>query len=190
MSPAAPLAVIVTGLPCTGKTHLARCLASRFALPLACKDEYKELLFDTLGWGEREWSRKLSQAAEAALRHFLAAHARAGQSCLIESNFAPSAADALLAIQQLDPFRPFQIVCRAEGEVLLARFVARTGQRHPGHGDEELLEELAPALLAADYAPLAIGGALWELDTSNPEEMDLEPLFCAIEVALGLPISP
>lgn len=185
MSQSAPLAVIVAGLPGTGKTHLARRIAERFRLPLACKDDYKEMLFDTLGYGERAWSRKLSRAAAAALQHFLAAHARAGLPCIIESNFAPAAAEELLALQQTHPFRPFQIVCRAEGKVLLARFAARTGQRHPGHGDEALLDELGPMLLAAEYAPLAIGGILWELDTTDFDAVDLQGLFESLEQELG-----
>jgi len=91
----------------------------------------------------------------------------------------------LLALQQAHSFRPFQIVCRAEGVVLLARFAARAGRRHPGHGDEALLDELGPTLLAAEYAPLAIGGVLWELDTADFDAVDLQGLFEALERELG-----
>lgn len=185
-----PLAIIVTGLPGTGKTSVARWIASTHGLPLACKDEFKELLFDTLGWrtaseDARAWSRRLGRAASGALLLFLRAHASAGLPCIIESNFPPQAADELLAVQAEHPLRFFQVVCRARGDVLYARFCARAGTRHPGHGDDGLIEELRPMLLAATYEPLAIGGALWELDTTDWDTLDLGPVHAALASALA-----
>ena len=180
-----PLAIIVTGLPSTGKTRLAVRISERFGLPLACKDDYKEAFFDTLGWGDRAWSRRLGQAAGAALQLFLAAHARVGRPCIIESNFPPVAAAELGAIQQAHPFRPLQIVCRTDGEVLLERFAARTGQRHPGHGDEALVEELTPVLLAGEYEPLDLGGTMYEIDTTDFAAVDYDALYNAIEQELS-----
>jgi len=76
-------------------------------------------------------------------------------------------------------------VCRTDGAELLRRFRARTGQRHPGHGDEQLLEELGPRLLAARYEPLDIGGVLWELDTTDWQSLDLSPLDAEITATLA-----
>lgn len=180
-----PLALIVTGLPATGKSSVARRLARAHRLPLMTKDEVKEILFERLGWGEREWSKRLGRASSEILLQFLRAHAAAGLPCIIESNFPPEAADELLALQRDHPFRPFQVVCRTRGDVLYARFCARVGRRHPGHGDEGLVEELRPTLLAAAYDPLAIGGALWELDTTDPGALDLGPLHTAVGSALA-----
>lgn len=188
-APSGPLAVIVTGLPGSGKTLVARRIAAAHGLPLACKDEFKELLFDTLGWrtaseDARAWSRRLGRAAAGALLLFLRAHAAAGLPCVIESNVPPEAASELLAVHSEHPLRFFQVVCRARGDVLYARFCARAGTRHPGHGDDALIEELRPMLLAGAYAPLAIGGALWELDTTDWESLCLDPLHAAIGAAL------
>ena len=51
--------VVVAGPPGTGKTTLAAKIAEDFRLPLITKDGIKESLFDSLGTGDREWSRKL-----------------------------------------------------------------------------------------------------------------------------------
>ncbi|MFZ4462043.1 MAG: AAA family ATPase [Patescibacteria group bacterium] len=42
------LLIIITGLPCTGKTTLGRKLAEELRLPFVSKDDFKELLFDDL----------------------------------------------------------------------------------------------------------------------------------------------
>ena len=43
-----PLVLIISGPPCTGKTTLARRLATDLGLPLMCKDTIKEVLFERL----------------------------------------------------------------------------------------------------------------------------------------------
>ena len=182
---AGPLVVIVTGLPCTGKTTIARQIAAAHGLPLATKDEYKELLFDVLGWGDRAQSRCLGLAAVGVLDLFTQSHVRATQPCVVECNYKPEAAAGLIGLQQRHPFRPFQVVCRTDGSVLLERFAARTGTRHPGHGDEDLIDESRPQLLAGEYAPLDIGGTLWVVDTTEWGSVDLVPLLDAIGDALG-----
>ena len=55
---ATPL-IIVTGPPASGKTGLARRFAADLRLPLICRDDFKEKLFDTLGWSDRAWSKRL-----------------------------------------------------------------------------------------------------------------------------------
>ncbi|WP_425432548.1 AAA family ATPase [Hydrococcus rivularis] len=43
------LLILISGLPCTGKTTLARKIAQKLQLPLVCRDDIKESLFDSLG---------------------------------------------------------------------------------------------------------------------------------------------
>src|SRR5512136_2128322 len=64
-----PTLILVTGLPCTGKTTLARRLADGFSLPLLTKDPLKEILFDGLGWSNRNWSRRVSETTHALMYH-------------------------------------------------------------------------------------------------------------------------
>lgn len=49
----------------SGKSTLAAALASLLDLPLIAKDRFKEILFDALGVGDMEWSRRLGAAAVA-----------------------------------------------------------------------------------------------------------------------------
>jgi len=59
--------VLVTGPPASGKTSLAQPLARHLGLPLLGKDTIKEVLFDSLGTGDRAWSRRLGAASYAVL---------------------------------------------------------------------------------------------------------------------------
>ena len=72
-----PLLVVVTGMPSSGKTTVAEAVARLLRLPLIAKDEIKESLFETLGWGERAWSMKLGGASYEVLMVFLEAQLRA-----------------------------------------------------------------------------------------------------------------
>jgi predicted kinase len=172
-----PLLIIITGLPCTGKTVLGERIASALSLPMLTKDGIKVLLFDTLGWSNRAWSRKLSEACNRLLLHFAEALLTAGQSVILESNFPPQAfSPHFRALHTRCAFRPVQILCVAEGEVLVERFRRRweSGERHPGHVDDQSFEEIRQTLLPGRLPPLDLDGPLIEVDTTDFGEIDYE----------------
>jgi len=70
--PATQTLVVITGPPGSGKSSLARALGARLQVPVYAKDSIKEALFDCLGEGDREWSRRLSEAAYGVLNAHLA----------------------------------------------------------------------------------------------------------------------
>ncbi len=159
-----PLLVVVTGAPGSGKTTLARALAAELQLPLLAKDDVKETLFDTLGTGDREWSRRLGRATYEVLFVVARRLLEAGSSCVLESNF--SQADPLRALPRA---RLVQLFCVAPAEVVLERYATRV--RHPGHLDGAILEELRARLGAGEWAPLDLDGELIEVDTSAPVDV-------------------
>jgi predicted kinase len=55
--------IVVSGLPASGKTTLAHLLAAELRLPLVGRDDIKERLFESLGWSDREWSKRLGIAS-------------------------------------------------------------------------------------------------------------------------------
>ena len=55
-----PLWLIVTGPPAAGKTTLVRRLAQDLNIPLFEKDTVKDLLYKTLGFGDKPWSRQIA----------------------------------------------------------------------------------------------------------------------------------
>ncbi len=182
-----PLLIIISGPPCSGKTTLAEQLADRYSLPLVNKDGIKESLFDSLGWKDREWSKKLGQATYPLLYYFVESLLRAGKSHIVESNFAPEVATGeFLDLQKKYPFVPFQIQCRTQPEVLFERFRSRalSGLRHPGHVERGPFEEHRSALKDGRLEPLEIGGLLCELDTTDFEKIDYPALYRLLKQAV------
>jgi dephospho-CoA kinase len=45
--------IIVTGGPGTGKSTFSETLSTHISVPLINRDEYKEVLFDSLGYSDR-----------------------------------------------------------------------------------------------------------------------------------------
>lgn len=168
------LMVVVTGAPGAGKTSLARPLAEHLALPLITKDDLKEILFETLGWGDRARSRALSDAAYEVMFHIVGALAAAGNSLVLEANFRPAAAERMTEMGRIHGLSFVQIRCFAEPSVMVERLVRRAegGLRHPGHLDNQTLPEMLE--LATDGAALELGCPVIDVDTSEPQGFDVE----------------
>ena len=175
-----PLLIVISGPLCAGKTTLAKRLGERFALPVLGKDMLKELLFDTLGWQDREWSRALGRASIELLFQFVETQLTARRSCIVESNFhADVDGPRFLTLRERHACVTMNVNCFADGNVLLARFKQRSAstERHPGHRDHLNYDELKPIVSAGRMAPLSIGGPVLEVDTTNFDTVDLTAVY-------------
>jgi hypothetical protein len=107
----------------------------------------------------------------------------------VESNFDPNfASKKFLDLKEEYNFVPFQIRCFADGKIVLDRFTKRanSGERHPGHVDDNLVKEFEPLLLKGKIEPLNIGGEFFDIDTSDFDKIDYDKLFSAIKSATGI----
>ena len=154
--------VVVTGPPASGKTTLARAIAAALGWPLYTKDDFKELLFDSLGTGDLEWSTQLGSAAFELLALVLRT---AREPLVVEANF-----------RRLELDRPaVQVFCTGAADALNERYRSRTG-RHPGHLDD--VRTIDPD----DYAPLPLAGPLIEYSVGS---RSLDDVVAAVRRALG-----
>ena len=182
------LLIIVSGPPCTGKATLGKRLAEDLRLPFFNKDGIKEILFDTLGWKDRDWSRKLGVASYELLYHAVEAQVSAGKPVIMESNF--SNGRATTRIQEMKTryeAETLQIQCTTGGEVLFNRFKERaeSGDRHPGHVDTSTYDEMRDILLKGKHDPLDIGGLIIEVDTTDFAAIQYNQLLTEVQAWLG-----
>jgi predicted kinase len=179
-----PLLLIVSGPPCSGKTTLARRLASELRLPFVYKDGIKELLFDRLGCSDLDQSKLLSRVSYDLMYHFVEAQLRVGGSLVVEGNFKPeSETENFLALKARYNFNPFQIQCRTDGTLLLERFRSRAAspERHPGHLDSLNEAHLSEVLARGRHDPLPLGGQIIEVDTTDFNAIDYPGLYDALK---------
>jgi predicted kinase len=161
--------VVITGPPGSGKSSLARALGPRLQVPVYAKDSIKEALFDRMGAGDRDWSRRLSEAAYEVMFRLAGEALQAGGSAIIEGNFRPQHAAAVAALANRPDLRVIQLVVFAPAGVLVERIRARAADpgRHHGHADLGLLDELREDLARGVAQPLAIDGVRIPVDTSS-----------------------
>jgi len=167
--------VIVSGPPGAGKTTIARRLSEELRLPLITKDDIKESLFDSLGWSDREWSKRIGAATWELI--FLLMERFAGTTVMVESNFYPAQhRDRIAALG----CAVVEVHCVADPDVLSARF--HTRDRHPGHTrTEPYTTEDAAAALVANGA-LGIGPVI---DVDTTRDVNVDEIAKVIERELG-----
>lgn len=184
-----PVLIVVSGAPGTGKTTIAKILASDLRIPYLGKDLIKETLFDSMGAGDRAWSAKLGVASIELLFRLIDVQLQAGQSVVAESNFRRELdGPRFCRLQQKYSFGAVEVHCETERKSLLSRYERRAGTagRHPGHYDTLMLPQIAEELDSGVYAPLAIGKEVIEVDTTDFEKVDSAALISAVRKAAEL----
>lgn len=182
-----PTLIIVNGLPGTGKTTLSRRLAADAPLPVFSRDGIYETLYDALDCNSHGMPPMLASSTFTLLYYILGSVLAGGQSVIVEGFFGrPDLRGAeFRQLQSMHDFEPLQILCQADGTVLVERFMARMGAegRHSGHPDMEWLEQNKERLLQGQLTPLALGGQIIEIDTTTPDSFDYADLLKRVQAA-------
>ncbi|MEM7016307.1 MAG: AAA family ATPase [Pseudomonadota bacterium] len=163
--------IAVTGLPASGKTTLARDIATRLEWPFFDKDVYLEQLFEARGTGNSAWRQSLSiksndlfrQAAEQHDQVVLVSHWRPPEQD------GPSGTPTAWLCERYD--RVLEVYCVCPVEVAAQRFATRV--RHPGHLDRhQTLTEIESKMRHyAAYLPMALGEQM-HVPTTKPIVLD------------------
>jgi predicted kinase len=175
-----PRLLIVNGLSASGKSTLGKEVAAALGLPFFSKDDFKETMFDHLGWSDSIWADRLGAASTEILWSITERMVGAGCSLVIESNFRAEFADPQLSARRAEQdLRAIELHCVTDRDVSVKRYINRamSGERHPGHGERhlgELYTAKVPDLRQADDALLTTTDGYLIIDTTNPDAVDTE----------------
>lgn len=158
-------AVLVNGVPASGKSSVARALAEATGFPLLTLDTIKEALFAHLGTGDRNYNRMLGRASYEAI-FALAGDFADGATVIVDAWFGFQPPEVLRAhLKRGGLSRVVEIWCHAPADVIGSRYGARLGTRSSGHLGAEYVPELIE--LAKHARPLGTF-PLHEIDTTKP----------------------
>lgn len=182
-----PKLIIITGMVATGKTAFAKKLGELVRIPVFCRDEFKELGFDVLGTKDRTWSMQLGALSYETLYLVTERVLMAGVSVIIESPFPPErVATKIQEIQKLVKFECYQIRLYADPEMLFDRFKNRisTGERHPGHVDNTIMNETKESMYMGDgkIGKIPLDCPFLDIDTTNFTKIDYNKIVKFIKL--------
>ncbi len=172
--------IVISGPSASGKTTVGKKLGEEFCWPFFYKDAVKERLFDCLGWEDRARSLELGAASYSILYYFLECQLRAGQPCIVESNFEPDKdAAKFRRLQQKYGCNYIAVFCTASQEILLERFNNRikTGERHPGHVDDKNLEMIKKENGDENRHFINLGDKVIKIDTTDFDKLDYQNII-------------
>jgi predicted kinase len=182
-----PTLIIVSGFSCTGKTTLARKIGKEFSLPVFGRDDFKESLFDSLGYCDRQWSKKLGISSYRLLYLVAEKILNSGSSVIVESNFKTNP-DTKKIKNIIDKYQCYllQVHCYVEIPLALARFRHRamSGERHLGHVDHLNYDEIEFNFEQGGYEILNICDANIRVDTTKFGTINYDNIFNKIRIYL------
>lgn len=174
--------IVVSGLPASGKSTVARALGEALALPVFDKDDWLEHAFDKLGYGDANRRTQLSRDADT---HFIRAAQASNGGVLVSfwhrTGMPETSGTPIEWIEALNA-PTMTVECHCASEVAAERFLQRT--RHPGHLDASRdPASLRDTFRQLESLGLASIGPRVIVDTTQP--LQLELLRIAVKAALA-----
>jgi glucokinase len=161
-------AILINGVPASGKSTVGQALALRLGLPLLALDTVKEALFSELGTGDRLYNRRMGRASFAAIWALIGAFPP-GSTVLVDAWFGFQPVDFLTGhLAAAQAAVACEIWCHADPAVIAERYLDRCASRPIGHLGPEYAPELQA--LAERAAPLGLSPVI-RLDTGKPADI-------------------
>lgn len=170
-APAARRAVLVNGVPASGKSGVARALSDATGWPILTLDTIKNPFLAELPPGDRLFNRTLGRASYAAIFDLIA-DAPAGSTFIVDAWFGFQPLEILTGhLARAGVAQVAEVWCHAPPDTIGARYAARLDSRPAGHPGAEYVPELIA--LAARARPTGLAPCLDVDTTQTPDPADL-----------------
>lgn len=183
-----PALVVICGAPASGKTTLARRLATDLRLPLLEKDVIKESLAGSVETPGRDASRRIGATSFHLLYDLAATMLAHGADLMIEANLTrPWAVDALNRLA--NHARLLILQCGAEAAVIERRYRERAeqGSRHAAHFDLDALPDLIAGMDDGRYDLTGLGHDVLAVCTKNGYQPGYDAIAASVHQHLSQP---
>ena len=162
-------AILVNGVPASGKSTVAAGVSRALGLPLLGLDTVKEALFGELGTGDRLYNRRMGRASFAAIWALVGAFPP-GSRVVVDAWFGFQPLEFLTQHLLLAEATILcELWCHAAPAEIERRYLERCSQRHAGHLGPEYAPELR--VLAERAQPLNLSPVI-AVDTSAPADIE------------------
>ena len=127
--------ILVTGIPASGKSTMAKFLAEHLSIPVISKDKIKELLFDDVGFKSRAEKVKLGIASMNIMYYMAEQFMKCNQPFILENNFENVSKEGLDEIIEKYSYKAITLTLTGDYKKIYERFVERnvSADRHRGH---------------------------------------------------------
>ena len=157
-------AILVNGVPASGKSTVARAISEAMSWPLLTLDTIKEAHFAFLGTGDRDYNRMLGKASYQAIFSLIGDFPD-NSGVIIDAWFGFQPLEVLQGhIQHAGLEKCVEVWCHAPPETIGARYLERVAHRSPGHLGPDYAPELIA--LAAEAKPTGLFPVI-DVDTSK-----------------------
>lgn len=158
-------AVLVNGVPASGKSTVARAVAEAKGWPLLTLDTVKEAFFEHIGIGNRDYNRLLGRASYQAIFALIEDFPH-GATAVVDAWFGFQPVEVLQGhLARAGIGRVAEIWCHAPAEIIGERYRGRLETRHTGHLGASYIPELM--VLAERARPLG-SYPLFDVDSTQP----------------------
>lgn len=174
--------IIVSGLPCTGKTTIARSIAKHLQLPMVNADTYRMFLFDEFDTPSGREKQEVENASVPFLFELVEVQLATQRSCVVETpRQSEEETRRFRSMAERYGVEFVQIHCVADSAILFERFRRRseTGETH-SPTRELRIEEFREMITTGRSQPLDIEGRIIEVDTSDFLRVDYAKLYAEL----------
>ncbi|WP_158784578.1 AAA family ATPase [Pantoea sp. BAV 3049] len=163
--------VMVNGIPASGKSSIARELATATGWPILSVDGIKEPFMRQLEHVDRALNRRLGIASYQAIWSVIA-NAPQGCTFIVDAWFGFQPKENLVSfLHEAQVTAVAEIWCQLPGELAAQRYESRLANRLPGHPGAEYIPELIA--LAERAEPMRLGPVYIADQTKTAEPNNL-----------------